>query len=110
MCPFICRYTSIFTFFTVFLQKPNPFGPNGLYHEILKIVIDFGRDISASTECVLKSFPRWFRQRRNRVLVCSADDEIRSASAYAQLILNDGFETVVISSYAERAQKLVTRC
>jgi hypothetical protein len=90
------------------LQKPNPFGPNGLYHEILKIVIDFGRDISASTECVLKSFPRWFRQRRNRVLVCSADDEIRSA--YAQLILNDGFETVVISSYAERAQKLVTRC
>jgi hypothetical protein len=29
-----------FFFFEFFLQKPKPYGPKGLYHEILTIVSD----------------------------------------------------------------------
>ncbi len=68
----LLRYTSM-KFLKTFLQKPNPYGPKGLLHEIFENRIRFGRDIrllniSAYTQSARKSFPRMLSQRLNHFL------------------------------------------
>ncbi len=72
---------------SLFLQKPKPYGPKGLWHKIFENHIWFGRDIqllniSAYAQPAMKSIPRMLSQRWNSFHVCSECDEIRSA--YAQ--------------------------
>ncbi len=75
-------------------------------------------NISVWAECALNLFPCWLSQWWYTFHVYSVSDEIHSA--YAWLILNDGFEMVcdfplcwacanISASLAEYAQKLVTR-
>jgi hypothetical protein len=65
----------------LFLQKPNPYGPKSLYHEIFENRIRFGRDfrilnISAYAQSAMKSFPSMLSQRLNHFPVYSGCDKI----------------------------------
>jgi hypothetical protein len=73
--------------FLLFFQKPKPYGPKGLSHQVFENRIRFGRDIrllniSAHAQHAMKSVPRMLSMRRNSFRVCSLCDKIRSA--YAQ--------------------------
>jgi hypothetical protein len=51
-----------------FLQKPKPYGLNGLLHEIFENRIQFGRDIqlsniSAYAQSAMKSIPHMLSQQ-----------------------------------------------
>ncbi len=79
--------TQAWHFLNIFLQKPKPFGPKGLQHEIFKITIWFGRDIrllniSAYAQPAMKSISGMLSQRWNLFRICSVCNEIRLA--YAQ--------------------------
>jgi hypothetical protein len=63
-----------------FLQKPNPYGPKGLFYKIFENRIRFGRDlrlfnISAYAQSAMKSFPRMLSEHLNHFLVCSGSDK-----------------------------------
>ncbi len=73
-------------YFGLFLQKPKPYGPKGLWHEIFENRIGFGRDIrllniSAHAQHAMKSVPSMLSMRWNWFPVCSVCDKICFAYA-----------------------------
>jgi hypothetical protein len=83
------RGTQAWHFFNIFLQKPKPYGPKGLQHEIFNIQIWFGRDL--------------------RLLNISAYAQPAMKSISRMLIMDFHVKTVHILPLAEHAREFVPR-
>jgi hypothetical protein len=82
--------TQAWNFFILFFQKPKPYGPKGLKHEIFENCIWFSGDIrllniSTHAQHAMKLVPRMLSIRWNSFRVCSVCNKIRSA--YAEHVL-----------------------